>query len=427
MFDIENRDVKHLLLNGEFGIERENLRITEQGFMACTPHPFPDDEFIIRDFCENQTEINTPVAGSAQEAISLLEGLDARIQRQLASMNPPEFLWQFSNPPYIRSDRDISIASFDGEQKGKTAYREYLSEKYGKYKMTFCGIHVNFSFAEELLKAGFKVSDVEDFRLYKNHVYLDLGAKLLKYGWLLTAVTAASPVLDSSFVEVGMAGRDVFQGLASVRCSELGYWNFFTPVLDYSSVEAYARSIKGYVEDGTIATPGELYYPVRLKPRGNNTLENLIENGINHIELRMVDLNPLVSSGLEVKDVAFAQLLIVWLASLPDIKIDRNDQINAAANFKSAAHYDFNRAAIIISDGVSCSVTNAARDIIDAMKSFFQDFPGNVLKILDFEEEKFINPQKRYAYQVKEIYGKDFVKKGIMLARQRQRETLLEN
>ncbi|MEI3339731.1 MAG: hypothetical protein V8R80_07105 [Eubacterium sp.] len=41
------------------------------------------------------------------------------------------------------------------------------------------------------------------------------------YGWLLVAITAASPILDSSFVEKGIFDRDVFTGMASVRCSEM--------------------------------------------------------------------------------------------------------------------------------------------------------------------------------------------------------------
>ena len=56
---LENDSVKQLLFQGNFGLEKEALRITEDGHMAHTPHPFPGDERITRDFCENQTEINT--------------------------------------------------------------------------------------------------------------------------------------------------------------------------------------------------------------------------------------------------------------------------------------------------------------------------------------------------------------------------------
>ncbi|MCF0106158.1 MAG: hypothetical protein HUJ53_05305, partial [Holdemanella sp.] len=62
MFHIENEDVYKNLLKGNFGLEKEGLRVTEQGFLAHTPHPFDEnDAHIVRDFCENQTEINTGV------------------------------------------------------------------------------------------------------------------------------------------------------------------------------------------------------------------------------------------------------------------------------------------------------------------------------------------------------------------------------
>ena len=60
------------LLGGTFGLERETLRVNAAGGMAQTPHPFPDDLHIVKDFCENQAEINTGVHDSAQGAIDAL-------------------------------------------------------------------------------------------------------------------------------------------------------------------------------------------------------------------------------------------------------------------------------------------------------------------------------------------------------------------
>lgn len=72
--------------------------------------------------------------------------------------------------------------------------------------------------------------------------------------------------------------------------------------------------------------PSELYYPIRLKPRGDNSLEALRRYGVDHIELRMFDLNPLAEVGVEVKDIRFAQLLIVWLASVPTVPLTQKDR-----------------------------------------------------------------------------------------------------
>ncbi|MCD8335671.1 MAG: glutamate--cysteine ligase [Lachnospiraceae bacterium] len=146
MLRIDTSELKKLLLSGNFGLEKEGLRVDEQGFLSHSPHPFPDDPYIVRDFCENQTEINTSVQPGVRQALKELEEHTGRIWRTLAQLSPREYLWPFSNPPYIRSERDIPIAQFGGSETGKTTYREHLSERYGRYKMTFCGIHFNYSF-----------------------------------------------------------------------------------------------------------------------------------------------------------------------------------------------------------------------------------------------------------------------------------------
>ena len=204
MLHIEDAQVRQLLLKGNFGLEKESLRIDEEGFLAQTRHPFPDDDHIVRDFCENQTEINTPVTHSAQEAVASLDHYYRKIQSGLGKMNPPEYLWPFSNPPYIRNEADIPVAIFEGGRASKTEYREYLSDRYGRYKMTFSGIHFNYSFAEELFQRDFELSGETDYTEYKNQFYVTLAERAVAYGWLMVAVTAASPLLDSSFVEKGI-------------------------------------------------------------------------------------------------------------------------------------------------------------------------------------------------------------------------------
>lgn len=420
MLYIEKDDVKKLLLEGKFGLEKENLRIKQDGTLSHSPHPFPDDEHIVKDFCENQTEINTSVYPSAKEAVEELEFHNQRIYKKLTNLPEREYLWLFSNPPYIHNESDIPVAIFEGATVSKTAYREYLSAKYGRYKMTFSGIHVNYSFSEELLKADFKYHETADYQEYKNQIYLETARKMASYGWLLVAVTAASPLLDSSFVEKGVYGQDVFTGMASVRCSEMGYWNEFAPILDYQNVSAYADSIRKYMDMGLLKAASELYYPIRLKPAGENNLESLCQNGVNHIELRMFDLNPLVSAGVEEKDIIFAQLLMVWLAATPSRPFGEKDQIQAVQNFKNAARYDLKTVNIAAADGKTYSVAHAALNVIDMMKAFFAGYSSDVDGILQFEYEKFTDAENRYAWKIRKQYGDGYVKKGLELVRERQ-------
>ena len=414
--------IKELLLRGNFGLEKESLRVDEEGFLSHTPHPFPKDKHIVRDFCENQTEINTSVTHSASEAVAALISYDRQIQKTLKYLPKREYLWPFSNPPYIRNEGDIPVALFYGEQAEKTAYREYLSDRYGRYKMTLSGIHVNYSFDETLLKEDFALSGETDYAEYKNQLYVALAEKAAAYGWLLVAITAASPLMDSSFVEKGKFGTDTFNGMASSRCSELGYWNYFAPLFNYSNIRAYADSIQRYVNDGMLRFPTELYYPIRLKPRGQNKLETLREQGVDHIELRMLDLNPLVHSGIEERDLTFAQLFLVWLASTPRESFTTKDQVQAVQNFKNAAHYDLKTVKIVPPNGEVCSVADAALKVLDRMEEFYQGYPEQIQEVLAFQREKFLDGDNRYAWKIRREFDGGFVKKGLALARQRQEE-----
>lgn len=412
MLHAQDPTVRPLLLKGKFGLEKESLRVTSDGFFAHTPHPFPGDPHIVRDFCENQTEINTPVLPSAHAAVASLAEFTRQIQHRLYHLPEREYLWPFSNPPYIRAEDDVPVAVFSGAEASKTTYRQYLSDRYGRYKMTLSGIHFNYSFSDELLQADFAASGVENFAEYKNNLYISLAEQAAVYGWILTAATAASPLMDSSFVEKGHFGRDSFNGMASARCSEVGYWNYFSPIFDYSNIRAYAGSIQRYVDEGLLAFPTELYYPIRLKPEGRNNLAVLRERGVNHIELRMFDLNPLVPAGLDERDAVFAQLLLVWLAAKPRQTFSRRDQVQAVQNFKNAAHYDLKTVKIVLPDGTVYRAADAALQVLDKMGTFYRDFPQEIQDILDFQKAKFIYQENRYSWQVGRYTAAVSLKRG---------------
>ncbi|MBQ4199243.1 MAG: hypothetical protein II649_05115, partial [Kiritimatiellae bacterium] len=315
MLDVRKPRLRPYALEGKFGLEREALRVTSEGRMALTPHPFPPDHpRIVRDFCENQTEINTRVWPTAEEAVAELKEIDAAIRAAIAPQG--ETLWTNSNPPPIADESEVVPARFEGALAGKSAYRDYLAAKYGKRLMAYCGIHFNFSFGERLVAAA---------GVDRDALYLHVAAQCVKWGWAIVALTAASP-----------AGQ-----YASVRCSERGYWNRFTPVLDFSSARAYAKSIARYVQDGLLVAPSELYYPVRLKPHGPNNLLTLAERGVDHIEIRCVDLNPLTGGLVDARDVAFIHLFMLWCAAQERETLSAEMQSECVAAFKAAARLDF--------------------------------------------------------------------------------------
>ena len=423
MISLDSPAVRRTIWSARFGLEREALRVTADGRMAKTPHPFPPDHpRIVRDFCENQTEINTGVSSSAVGAVEELERIDRELRGTLAALPSPEWLWRFSNPPPIAGEDDVPIASFTGPRAGKTAYRERLAACYGRRKMAFCGVHVNVSFGPDLLAAAASAAGAPDARRHADAVYVELAAKASEAAWLLVALTAASPLADPSLAENAESaapGTALFTGHASIRCSELGYWNDFVPVFDYADAPSWARSVARYVDAGLIAAPTELYYPVRPKPAGPNRLESIERNGVDRIELRMFDLVPFAPAGVDARDVEFAHVLLAYLATLPRAPHPARSQILAVRNAKAAARQDLALATVLRPDGRSVPVRDAALRVLDDIDAFAAplEAPQSVREAIAFQREKLETPGKRYAERVRAEFGPDFAAKALAFAK----------
>ena len=379
-----------LFYKGSFGIERETLRVDRNGRLAQTPHPFTD-KAITRDFCENQIELVTPVADSVRAALGELEKLDRKVKTKLAENG--ESLWLYSNPPHINDEKEIPIARFKGNDSSKTAYRKLLQKRYGKRLMLFSGVHFNFSFSDEYLQS---ICGSSDFTSFKNDFYLRLYKQACKHSWLMLLLTASSPVYDKSFDKDGEAGG-VRSEFSSLRSSPRGYWNSFVPVLDCSSLDKFINSIQSFVDSGKLISSSELYLPVRLKPKGENTLSNF-KNGISHIELRMLDLDPTNPLGVNEKDLKFAHLLLMYLSSLPDFDYTEKLQRQAVRDHQSAALSNLIGVEI---DGVG--IIRRAEQIIDSMKWFFAD-NAQALELLEFERCKLYH-RPCMQIRTKDIYS----------------------
>lgn len=416
-FNFDNQNIINNMYKGSFGIEKESLRVNKDGFLSHTSHPFGSNPHIDRDFCENQVEIVTDVFGDTSSVFNQLSDLHNTVVKKLLNLESGgEILWLFSNPPYVKGESDIPIANFKGSLKGKEIYRKYLAEKYGKKKMLFSGIHFNFSFADELLKCGFYDSKADNFADYKNNLYLELAKKMTKYSWLIVYLTAASPIMDGSYFDDRAIGKSVVTPFSSARCSKIGYWNEFTPILNYNNLESYVNSIQQYIDDGLLKSASELYYPIRLKPQGANSIENLKTTGINHIELRMLDLNPLSPVGIFKEDMDFLHMLILYMTSLDDEDFSESEQICAIKNVKQAAEYDDENTFINL-DGEKIPLKSAALDVLCDMQKFFEKHnQHNALNIIDYQKNKITDKSKRYVEIIRKNFSKNYVENGIRLS-----------
>ena len=368
-----------LFYKGSFGLERETLRVDKNGRLAQTAHPFSEGENsgITRDFCENQIELITPVCKSVSEAVAELEKLDGIVRKKLDSIG--ESLWIYSNPPHFDSEDEIPIADFSGEHSGKTHYRRQLGSRYGKKLMTFSGVHFNFSFDDRYLKTLCS----GDFDEWRNDFYLRLYKQLSVHSWLPLLLTAASPIYDRSLDIDGGHGA-VLGKYASVRNSERGYWNSFVPVLEFDSLGSFVKSIERYVQNGQLFSASELYLPVRLKPKGVNHISNF-KNGVSHIELRMLDLNPTLPLGVDETDLEFLHLLIMYLSRQEDFDFSPKLQKQAVENHRNASLYEL--------DGVEIGgvpILKKAAEILDDMAAFFSG-DSSAREIISAEFSKLDN------------------------------------
>ncbi|MFQ9515892.1 MAG: glutathione synthase [Eubacterium sp.] len=406
------------MFNGQFGIEKESLRVNEEGYLSHTNHPFMDIPNIDRDFCENQIEIITDVCDSVDEVYDQLTYFHNLAVKRLYNLESgKEYVWNFSNPPYVRGEVDVPIAKFDGKLRGKEVYREYLASKYGKKKMLFSGIHFNFSFSEDYLRELFEQSDEEEYKKFKDSLYLNLAKQVTRYAWLIVYLMSASPLMDGSYLRDEDIGKDILSPYASGRCSEIGYWNDFVPVLNYENLNDYVNSIQSYVDSGQLKSSAELYYPVRLKPTGENTLENLRDKGINHIELRSIDLNPLSDIGLKKEDVEFLHLFLLYLTSLDDKEFEVFEQVMAIKNVKKAALFNDSKIQIETGWNQSGNIRDLAREVLESIETFYHNLGEEAaVDTIHYQKNKVINPQHRYAMKIMKTYKNNYVRQGIEMA-----------
>ncbi len=148
------------ILSGNFGIERETLRVDENGYLVKTDHPeeFGDkahNPYITTDFSESQIEVITPALSDIKETYNFTRALYDIVAMEIGN----EYLWPESMPCIIPDDKDIPVAKFANHSKEAQEYREKLLIKYGGKKQLISGIHYNFSFDENIIKRLYEDSE----------------------------------------------------------------------------------------------------------------------------------------------------------------------------------------------------------------------------------------------------------------------------
>lgn len=417
----ENNDGKYVSM-GEFGIEKENLRVNKSGELVLTPHPavFGDKKlnpYIQTDFSESQVEVITPVHRSIREVYENLENLTDIVNNNIGD----ELLWPQSAPAILPDDIEIPLADFGEDEAGtrERVYREFLSDRYGRKIQMISGIHYNFSFSDKLIKA--LNPENKGLQELKNELYMKVARNTMLHRWFLIYLTGASPFVHESYdqnhLERMKRVGDIYcyGNSTSLRNGFCGYRNeeeFFVP---WSSVEDYTKKIRELVENGELSNAREFYSAVRLKGKDNkNLLESIEKDGIKYLEIRLLDINPYDKNGISLNTAYLLHLYLVLALLSEDCEFDKMQQEIGNRNQEIIVNEALSEEITLYTrEDKPISIEDFANHILNNMEeivNIFQ-FSDPIYREAIAEAREMINDRtKTLAYRIKD----DIEKKGFM-------------
>lgn len=432
-FDLFSNLTRHQLMDANFGLEREGLRVTSDGVLSTKPHPsiFGDKKenpYITTDFSESQLEVITPVFSTAKEAVEFLDSLYNIVALELED----EYIWPQSMPAITPDEADIPLAVFSNKSNDQQ-YRSYLAAKYGGKKQLISGMHINFSIGEKLLDALYRQTNQnQGLQDFKNDLYLKLTRNYLRYNWLFIYLLGSTNMIHKSFEKACVASLEEVseetysrQDATSFRNSICGYRNQQAITPDYTSLANYVASIDSYIKNGVLQDIRELYSPIRLKGDGTYTTESLMEKGIKYVEIRTIDCNPFVKSGLAVDDLNFVHLFLLYCLA-KDETMYENWQEESESNSKKVAVVGQNLNTILLKDGKSVSLKEWGVEIFEELLELNRKVDLPFERIIEEKLQVIKNHELTYSYRISVLcQEKGYIAAHMELARQYKEEAYI--
>jgi len=435
------------LLKGNYGIEREGLRVNDKGELSLNNHPSvfgdkSDNSYITTDFAESQIEVITPPFKNVEETYNFANSLYDIVAMEIGE----EYLWPQSMPSIVPDDNNIKVSEYGENDKGKEArlYREKLIEKYGGKKQLICGIHYNFSFNDTLINKLYNNKDNDElfnninyknenqkleYKEFKNNIYLKITRNYLRFRWLIIYLLGASGVIDKSYIKncVNSAKKiadDGFsnEGALSYRNSECGYKNKVDLFPNYDSVEEYIESLKSFIKDKLIDSHKELYSSIRLKPSDvNDFVNSLSKDGIQYLEYRSIDINPFEKGGISLDDLYFLQLFNLFL--LVDEESDYDKwQEEGVENQNIISKFGQNYL-MLKKDGNFISKEQWGLEILEKIKNINKELNLGKEEVINLMIEKVKDHKLTYAYRIeKRVKEEGYIKAHLNIAKEYKKD-----
>jgi glutamate--cysteine ligase len=438
-----------LLLQGLRGIERETLRVDNQGHLARTPHPIQlgsalTHAQITTDYAEALLEFITP----AEHDIGLaLHRLDA-IHRYAYAKLGGEMLWSQSMPCDLPPEDEIEIAWYGKSNIGmlKHVYRRGLALRYGKAMQCIAGIHYNYSLPEQLWKLLAKHEGIPEerrhaLRDFQSESYIATIRNFRRYSWLLMYLFGASPALAKGFLRdrahnlETLSGDTLFLPYAtSLRMSDLGYQNDAQSGLrpHENSLESYVTSLmdavnRPYPPYGEIGTKkdGEWvqlstnilqieneYYstirPKRVIRTGERPVQALCNRGVQYIEVRCLDVDPFEPVGIALETGRFLDAFLLFCALEESPLIDAMEGQIHARNFARTVKEGRRPGLTLTRNDQEVPLVEWAAELLERIRPVAElldsehNYQGSHVEALQAQQAKVANPDKTPSARVLE-------------------------
>ncbi|CAM3743050.1 glutamate--cysteine ligase [Rheinheimera salexigens] len=348
------------------GIEKEGLRVTTASKLSQQGHPLAfgsalTHPYITTDYSESLLEFITPAGEHISDTLGFLE----QIHRYSASELADEHLWPASMPCAVQGNKSVPIAQYGSSRAGqmKHIYRRGLDIRYGRIMQSIAGIHFNFSLPDSFWQGYRQLLGSQDSLAdFRSAQYFGLIRNFRRYGWLLLYLFGASPALSQTFMQgrphkLSELGADTLYlpYATSLRMSGLGYQSdaqtslkistnslteysrdltlaLNTPYPPYTRLGVEVNGDTRQLNDNILQIENEYYSDIRPKrvTRADETpLQAMAERGVEYIEVRNLDINPLLALGIDDTQIRFldAFLLFCLLQDSPEIGEQESQRI----------------------------------------------------------------------------------------------------
>ena len=347
---LQSNEALPLMTKIQRGIEREVLRVDRDGLLSQLPHPENLGSklchpLITTDFSEAQPEMITPVSTDIAATLEFLSDIHRFTHSELGD----EILWSASMPCILEGEQNIELAQYGTSNLGrlKTTYRNGLGNRYGRLMQTICAVHYNFSVPNDFWQFHWQAEGKRrPLRDFQSARYFDLMRNFRRLSWLPIYLFGASPVVCNSFLKgrehalVPFDQGSLYAPYAtSLRNGNLGYQSdtqsgalqvsynsldeyvetlalaITTRHEEYSNIGTKSGSEYRQVNDSVLQAEAEFYSTIRAKrvpPAGANFLRVLRDDGVDYVEVRLLDVNPFLPLGIDADEIYFLDMLLLY-------------------------------------------------------------------------------------------------------------------